>query len=182
MKRLFVSGLFLLFLAGCGPSHMVVKEPCPDVRGIKPPTGKAALVIGRTTIFGGGINFENYLNKRFIGTTKGHSFFVTLVDPGDHYVTAHGENYAGMLVRFESDKTYYLQNEVRMGVFIARAKLNFTDAQRLYDDMDGKCYFYAKDPSDNVDDLTDQEFEWAKEDWGKDTPINVAPKETIIGK
>lgn len=171
--------MMVVLITGCGPSHMVAKEPCIDIRGVKPVEGKAALVVGRTTIFGGGINFENYLNKTFIGTTKGRSFFITSVDPGDHYITAHGENYASMLIRFEAGKTYYVQNEVRMGAFMARAKVELVDAQHMHNDMGGDCFYYEKDPTEEVEGLTDVEFGWARENWGKTTPINAQPSETI---
>jgi hypothetical protein len=172
--------LLVLLLAGCGPKHMIAKEPCPDVSGVVPPQGKAALVVGRTTIFGSGINFENYLDKKFIGTTKGHSFFVATVPPGKHYVIANGENFASLLINFEPDKTYYVQNEVRMGAFIARVKLDFVDLKHMQDDMGGTCKFYEIDPNEKVDDLTDEEFKSAIEDAGS-TPINgiekpVSPK------
>ena len=180
MKRFIMAVLAVTLLAGCGPKYMVAKEPCIDVRGIKPAEGKAALVVGRTTIFGGGINFENYLNRKFIGSTKGHSFFVTTVEPGDHYVSARGENFASLLVRFEPNKTYYIQNEVRMGVFIARVKLDFVDAQHLFNDMAGTCQYFEKDPTEQVSDLNDEEWKWVVEDFNGTTPINAQPVVTVI--
>jgi len=174
----FASLILCLFvLVGCGPKHMISKEPCPDIRGVVPPQGKAALVVGRTTIFGGGINFENYLDKKFIGTTKGHSFFIATVPPGKHYVIANGENFASLLINFEPDKTYYVQNEVRMGAFIARVNLDYVDAKHMFDDMSGNCQYYEIDPSEKVDDLTDEEFKSAIEDVSPN-PINMIEKTT----
>lgn len=169
----------LALLSGCGPRHMVAKDPCPDVRGVVAPTGKAALVIGRTTIFGGGVNIENYLDKKFIGTTKGHSFFIAPVEPGLHYVTARAENFDTVLLNFEPDKTYYLQNEIRMGVLFARTKFDFVDAQHLFNDMDGKCNYYEADSSGAGDDLSDEDFKQIVDDYQKeygDRPINQVVK------
>ena len=84
-----------------------------------------------------------------------------------------------MLLRFEPNKTYYIQNEVRFGAFIARAKLDFVDAQHLYNDMDGHCDYYVKDPSEKVDDLNDEEWKWAKEDYSQTEPINAPAKNTV---
>lgn len=158
---------------------MVAKNPCPDIRGVVAPKGKAALVLGRTTVFGGAVNIENYLDKKFIGTTKGHSFFISSVEPGLHYVTARAENFDTVLLNFEPDKTYYLQNEIRMGVFFARTKYDIVDAQHLFNDMDGKCNYYEADPSSPGEDLTDEEFKEIVADYQKehgDKPLNEEPK------
>ncbi len=164
--------LLMLFSAmslfGCGPRYMVAKEPCIDIRGVVASPEKSALVIGRTTVLGSGVNFENYLDKKFIGTTKGHSFFVSSVEPGFHYVTARAENLDTVLLNFEPDKTYYLQNGIRLGVFIARTKFFVADAQNLYNDMDGNCYFYEIDKSGPGDDLSDEEFKVIVEDYKKE--------------
>jgi len=167
--------VFTLTLSGCGPRYMVAKDPCPDVRGVVAPAGKSALVIGRTTIFGGGVNIENYVDKKFVGATKGHSFFVTPVEPGLHYVTARAENFDTVLLNFEPDKTYYLQNEIRMGVFFARTKYDFVDAQHLSNDMDGKCNYYEVEGASPGAALTDDEFKRIVEDYKTDKggqPIN----------
>ena len=142
-----IFAIALLALVGCAPSYKVKKEECPDLRKIKPEAGKAALVIGRTTRFGGGVNFEHYLDRDFIGSTKGYGFFVTPVDPGTHYVTAAGENHFTKLLQFEPNSTYYLQDEVRMGVWKARVALSNATGNQMYQEMDGDCSFFAKDPS-----------------------------------
>jgi len=167
--------LCVLLLAGCSPKYMIANEPCPDVRKIVPPQGQSMLVVGRTTIFGSGVNFENYLDKKFIGTTKGHSFFIATVPPGKHYVIANGENFATLLINFEPDKTYYVQNEVRMGAFIARVNLEYIDANHLLDDMGGTCKYYIIDPSEKVDNLTDEEFKSAIKDVSI-VPVNAYEK------
>ena len=172
----------VIALSGCGPRHMVAKDPCPDVRGVVAPKGKAALVVGRTTIFGGGVNIENYLDKKFIGTTKGHSFFISPVEPGLHYVTARAENFDSVLLNFEPDKTYYLQNEIRMGVLFARTKYEVVDAQHLFNDMDGKCNYYEADPSSLGDDLSEDEFKEIVADYQKehgDKPANEVAKDQV---
>lgn len=171
---LFLVLLSTLTVTGCGPRHMLAKEPCIDIRGVVPAPGKSALVVGRTTIFGSGVNIENYLDKKFIGTTKGHSFFVSPVEPGSHYVTARAENFDTVLLNFEPDKTYYLQNEIRMGVFIARTKYDVVDAQHLYKDMDGNCYFYEVDASSIGENLSDDEFKEIVSDYKKEHGESVS--------
>jgi hypothetical protein len=182
MRKLFLLFLMIVFIltsVGCAPNYMVSKEPCIDVRGVVPSPGKSALVVGRTTSFGGGVNIENYLDKKFIGTTKGRSFFVSSAEPGLHYVTAQAENRETVLLNFEPDKTYYLLNAIRMGVLFARTKYYLMDAQQFYNDMDGTCNFYETDKSGPGDDLTDEIFKQIVEDYKKEqggSPLNQAIK------
>lgn len=166
---------FVLTFVGCAPTYMVAKEPCIDVRGVIPSPGKSALVVGRTTTFGGGVNIENFLDKQFIGTTKGRSFFVSSVEPGRHYVTSQAENLDTVLLNFEPDKTYYLLNSIRMGVLFARSKYYLMEGQQFYLDMDGTCNFYETDKSSPGSNLSDEIFKQVIEDYKKehgDVPIN----------
>ena len=186
MKKLFLSVLMICFvftLIGCAPRYMVSKNPCIDVRGVVPSQGKAVLVIGRTTTFGGGVNIENYLDKKFIGTTKGRSFFVSSVEPGLHHVTARAENTETVLLNFEPDKTYYLLNAIRMGVIFARTKYYLMNAQEFYNDMDGTCNFYEADKSSPGADLSDEEFTYIVDKYKNEqggAPLNQIIKYQVV--
>jgi hypothetical protein len=172
MKRILLQfGVcFLLFSGGCSPSRMIAKDECPDLREIKPPAGQSALVIGRTTIFGSAINIDNYVDRKFIGTTRGYGFFTTTVEPGQHYVIADAENFDAVLLNFEPDKTYYLRQEIRMGILSARTKYDIDDSKKMYDEMDGKCKYFVLDPSANVPDLKEDKFNEIIADYKKEHP------------
>lgn len=186
MKKIFLSAMMICLvstLIGCAPRYMVTKNPCPDVRGVVPSQGKSALVIGRTTTFGGGVNIENYLDKKFIGTTKGRSFFVSSVEPGLHHVTARAENTETVLLNFEPDKTYYLLNAIRMGVIFARTKYYLMNAQEFYNDMDGTCNFYEADKSSPGADLSDEEFTYIVDKYKNEqggAPLNQIIKYQVV--
>lgn len=164
-------GVCSLFLSGgCSPSRMIAKDVCPDLREIKPPAGKSALVIGRTTIFGGAVNIDNYVDRKFIGTTRGKGFFASTVDPGQHFIIADAENFDAVMLNFEPDKTYYLRQEIRMGVLSARTKYDIDESKKMYDEMDGKCQYYELDPSANVPDLKEDKFNDIVTDYKKEHP------------
>lgn len=66
-----MSALFVVSLWGCsGPGHMVEKNDKPDIMTVKADPGKSAIVIARTTNFGGAIEFDTYLDEKMIGVTK----------------------------------------------------------------------------------------------------------------
>ncbi len=170
MKKLLllVGACCLLFAGGCSPSRMIAKEPCPDLRGIKPPAGKSALVVGRTTILGGAVNIDNYVDRKFTGTTRGRGFFATTVEPGQHYAVADAENFDSALLNFEPDKTYYLFQEIRMGILAARTAYSVTDGDKMYSAMDGNCQFFEVDKDANVPDLKEEKFNDIVADYKKD--------------
>jgi hypothetical protein len=170
--KCILAALTTALLAGCGPSHMLKVEPCPDLRTIKPPAGKAQLVVGRSTSFGKGVDFDHYVDSKYIGTTKGYSFFATSVEPGDHYVAGHAENTNLLLLRFEADKTYYVSDVVHMGLFKARVKLQPSSADSMHKDMEGECSYYVRDSS-KVEDY--EAKDWAEEvkDYGSTVPANA---------
>jgi hypothetical protein len=164
MKRTHLAfALFALLGTGCGPSYMIKREQCPDLRTIKPPAGKGAVIVGRTTKFGGGVNFEHYLNQKFIGSTKGYGFFVTPMDTGDQFVTAQSENHNTVYLKVEPDKTYYLQDGVSMGLMKAHVFLDRVKGEDMYKSMDGDCSFYVLDSTQKVDDLDPDEWKSAQE-------------------
>jgi hypothetical protein len=164
MKRsLLAFSLFALLGTGCLPRYMVKIEKCPDLRTIKPEPGKAALVIGRTTSFGGGNNFEHYLGREFIGSTNGYGFFVTIMDTGDQFVTAQSENHNTVYLKALADKTYYLQDGVSFGIMKPHVFLDAVPGESLYKSMDGDCNFYALDTKEKADKLDPDEWVSAQE-------------------
>lgn len=158
MKRIILTGICCVLIAGCSPSRMVAKMPCPDLREIKPPVGKAALVVGRTTVFGSAINIDNFVDRKFTGTTRGRGFFVTNVEPGEHYAIADAENFDTVFLNFEPDKTYWLHQGIKMGIMSARTAYEWMDAKKMYDEMGGNCQYYELNPNEKVADLEESTF------------------------
>ncbi len=163
MRKATVLFCLGIVLSGCTPKYMVKVDDCPDVRAIKPPAGKAALVIAETS------RYENYdmddnpdihhfLDRRFIGTIRSYSFLVTTVEPGDHYVTANGENFETILLHFEPGKTYYLEQQRSMGIHHPRTRYLLVKADRIHGDMKDNRSCYKPDPQNPGTDLDEDRF------------------------
>jgi len=163
MKKPIMLGLvtvLALAFTACKPPAYMLQKPQPEsVASITPQSGKAALVITRTTNFGGAIEFKTYLNKKFIGSTRAKSYFAKLnIEPGQQFVSAWGENGSAVNVNFEPGKVYFLQHNVSMGFWKARVVLEALNAKRLDGgDLKG-CTFYEFDGGSAIPDLTDVEF------------------------
>ena len=161
----------MMFTSACTPPrHMLVKDNAMvDIRSIKPESGKSALVVARTTIFGGAIEFDTYLDKTMIGVTQRKGYFIkTDVPPGTHYVISKAENMEPIKILFEADRLYYLQQIPRMGVWRARISVAPVTPDELLTTLDDGCKLMEYDPKDPGDDLSDEDYNEAIKDYERE--------------
>lgn len=163
---LIVFGLTIFLTACGGPKHMITMDVKPT---IAPKSDKAVLVIARTTSIGFAVTIENYLDKKLIGQTKGKSYFITDVTPGKHYVMGHAENWATAGINFEAGKMYVLNQDIRMGVWMARtgfSPLTWNDAMKEINESGMEYRVYdIKNPGE---DMSDKDFNDARDDFEKE--------------
>ena len=160
----------IMLMAACSPAHMTKKEEGFSIKTVKPQPGKAALVVARTTHMGKAINFYNYLDRRFIGVTRGKGCFVKNdIEPGLQYLIARTESLETGKVQFEPDKVYYVQESPRMGWMVARVTLSPVTLEHLVEEIgeDG-CTYYEIDPKAPAEDLTDHEYTEAVTDYERE--------------
>ena len=162
--------LAVVSVSACSPAHMVKKDGSLDIRTVKPEPGKAALVIARTTSFGGAINFFTYIDHKFIGVTRGQSCFVKKdIEPGLQYLIARTESLETGKLQFEPDTIYYVQQSPRIGWVVARVTLAPVSPDHLSDEIgDNGCEEYEIDKDDIAEDLTDHEFDEAVTDYERE--------------
>lgn len=167
--------LSVVIAAGCGgPAHMVRTETAPRVQDVKPAAGKAALVVARTVSKGFNVEFFNYVDRRFIGVTKGRSFFVTdNVDPGKRIFISSASNIDALKIDLKPGKVYCVQQlvgfpesgQLARWVVPGRSpfeKVGVTLKEISLDDMaremaDGMP-FYTVDSTKPGKDLSDEEY------------------------
>jgi hypothetical protein len=160
----------VLLLSACSPAHMVKKDDKLNITTVQPQPGKAALVVARTTSFGGAINFFTYLGKKGIGVTKGKGCFAkTDIEPGLQYLIARTEALETGKIAFEPDKVYYVQQSPRLGWVVARVTLTPLSQSLMTEEIgtDG-CDYYVMDEKDPINDLTDHEFQEAVTDYERE--------------
>ncbi len=117
MRRVLLMTVCIVWLAGCSTTQMLRPEKPPELAA-KPDS--ALLVIVRDAWIGNAIVFWNYLDGKFIGETKGKTYFVTQVPAGDHYVVGTTENTAVAQFDFQPGRKYFLRQGVSMGLWRAR--------------------------------------------------------------
>lgn len=169
-KRLWLLMPFILMVTACSPAHMVLKQENFDIKTVKPAEGKAALVIARTTSFGGAINFHTYIEQKIIGVTKGKSCIVKNdIEPGVKYLIARTESLEEAKINFKPDHIYYVQQSPRMGWLVARVSMTPMSQEQLLSEIgsDG-CSLYEMDINDMADDLSNDEYKEAVTDYERE--------------
>ena len=163
----------LIFFSACAttaPRYMMfIENPTLNISLIKPENGKSALVVARTTNFGGAVEFDTYLEKKMIGVTQGKSYFVkTDVNPGVSYVISKAENMEPAKINFEPGRIYYLLQIPRMGVWRARISVSLLTPGDLLSTMDDGCKLLTYDTNHPGDDLSDDDYQKAVNDYERE--------------
>ncbi len=116
----------LLLLAACGaPRYMVNQEPRP---AIAPKADRAQLVVIRDSSLCFFITVDEYLDARMVGQTRGKSFFVADVEPGERYVTARGTDTDTIALNFEPGAVYFVELHMYPGGFVSLSPMDTNKA------------------------------------------------------
>jgi hypothetical protein len=94
-----------------------------------PPEGKAHVVFFRPSKFvGAAIGFKVRENEVELGKLKNGSYFVLVVEPGQHTYVVHSEAKDVTRIEAEAGETYFLAGSVTMGVMAGHPNLSPADA------------------------------------------------------
>lgn len=91
--------------------------------GPEAPADKALIYVMRTTIIGYKIHSKLAVDGKWMGTNRGKTYFFFTLDPGEHNFCSESENQDAITMFVEPGKTYYLQQQVKAGIWKARTKL-----------------------------------------------------------
>jgi len=67
------------------------------------------------------------LNGRMVGDTASKTFLLLEVDPGSHTIVSKTENDAVLKVDAVAGRNYFVWQEVKMGIMVARSSLHLVD-------------------------------------------------------
>jgi hypothetical protein len=93
-------------------------HPTPDA-----PADKALIYVVRPTMFGNKVQTKLAADGKFKGVNRGNNYFFFTIEPGTHYFCSQAENKSTLSLKVEAGKTYYLQQQIKMGFMKARTKL-----------------------------------------------------------
>lgn len=124
---LLCMAILAAMLTGCASVPMASLDQDAKAKDFTPQPDKATLFIYRNETFGAAIPITVSVNDRTIGQTASKTYFRFNVNPGRYKIKAHAENVAELSVDAISGRNYFIWQEMKMGMWSARANLTQVD-------------------------------------------------------
>lgn len=121
------SAILVLLLSGCATVPMAPLDQDTKAKDFSPVSNKAALYIYRNESFGAAIPMTVSVNGKALGQTAAQTYFRLNLTPGKYSVESHAENVSNLPLTTEAGKNYFVWQEVKMGMWMARSLLQQTD-------------------------------------------------------
>ena len=122
-KLIYIIISLSFILHGCSVQKASLEADTKS-KQLTAPSGKGIVYIIRPNAYGFAVKFKVTCDEKYIGSTVGKRFIYTILDPGKHKIVSKAENDAEIEVNIEADKIYYIEQIPRMGVMMARNKLD----------------------------------------------------------
>lgn len=125
-RSLFVA-MTLLLLAGCASVPMAPLDQDSKAKEFSNPPNKSSLYIYRNESMGAAIPMTVTVNGKALGQTAAQTYFRLSLAPGRYNVESHAENVSSLPLSIEQGKNYFVWQEVKMGMWMARSLLQQVD-------------------------------------------------------
>lgn len=119
--------VFVLFLAGCATVPMASLDQDTKAKDFSSAPNKASLYIYRNESLGAAIPMTVSVNGKTLGQTAAQTYFMLNLLPGKYSVESHAENVSSISLPVEAGKNYFVWQEVKMGMWMARSLLQQVD-------------------------------------------------------
>ena len=130
MKK-YLAILSMLLVSACASVPMTTPQQDQAAKQFAaPPSDKSNLYIFRDEQFGAALPMGVTLDGRMLGKTAAKTYFFLTIPPGRHSVVSSAENDSVLDWDAEAGKEYYVWQEVKMGLMMARSKLHFVAPER----------------------------------------------------
>jgi len=140
-KVLLGSAIVTSLLAGCASVPMESDEASTLAKQFSAPSdGKAGIYIYRSGGMGTALKKDVWINDECVGETAPNMFFYKVVNSGDEIKVSTESEFSpnDLLVKAESGKNYFVEQYIKMGVFVGGADLELvsqTDGQRAIEKL-----------------------------------------------
>lgn len=157
MHTLRIAGLatVLLWTSGAG-----AQASGPE---LKPGANEAVVYFVRPARMGGAINFWAFVDDIPVGMTRARDYVAAVVPAGDHVVWSRSGNVSSLRATLEAGKTYYFEQEVRMGAVRGRVRLSPMSEAEARDAM-SKCDYRPLDAEgrQRAQEILDKDYDEAR--------------------
>lgn len=124
MKNLLRATVVAASLCGCTSVPIGDAKQDAALKSFSAPANKAGVYIYRNESMGGAVKMDVQLDGKFIGQTAANTYLYKEVAPGQHTITSNAENTDSVGIDVRPGTLTYIWQEVKMGIFFARTKLN----------------------------------------------------------
>ncbi|WP_052697588.1 DUF2846 domain-containing protein [Luteibacter yeojuensis] len=127
MKRTFFAAAALavaLLVSGCANVQKASKADSDQAKAFAPVGDKAVLYVYRDESFGSAIKMPVSVDGVIVGETGPKSFLQLTVAPGRHTIVSHTETNPAVTIDAQAGQSYYVWQEVKMGMWAARSLLH----------------------------------------------------------
>lgn len=131
-KILLIAAVATSLLAGCASVPMESKEASNQAKEFERPTaGNAGLYIYRANGPGTALKKDIWINEECIGETAPKVFFYKLVKGGEEHKISTESEFSpnDLIVKTESGQNYFVEQYIKLGVFVGGAGLRLVDQQ-----------------------------------------------------
>lgn len=122
--------LVMTFLYGCASVPMATPEADLAAKQFTPAKGKANIYVYRNEKFGAAVKVPVSVNGLAKGSTAAKTFFHWEVEPGQYKILSHAEKDDVVTVDAVAGSNNYVWQEIKMGAWSARTKLQKVDAKK----------------------------------------------------
>jgi hypothetical protein len=126
---LLLAGVLSILVNACASVPMAPPEMDLKAKNMSAPRDKALVYLYRNESMGGAIKMTVNLDGRYQGQTAPKTYFMWLLTPGRHEFSSVTENTATLPLDAKAGATYYIWQEVKMGMLSARSKLQLVDKE-----------------------------------------------------
>jgi hypothetical protein len=123
----FSAAFCSVLVSGCASVPMASLDDDAKAKTFTASPTKSSIYLYRNENFGGAIPLTVSLDGKMAGQTAAMTYFLWEVEPGGHEIGSHAENVSTLKLVTEAGKAYYVWQEVKMGLWMARSQLQQVD-------------------------------------------------------
>jgi hypothetical protein len=139
MKKIYLalSLIAVSFFSGCASVPMASSEQDSALKQFQQPkNGNAGLYIYRNSFVGQALKKNVYVNGQLVGETANKVYFYKELAPGNHSISTESEfSENDINLPVEAGKLYFVEQHIKMGVFVGGASLEHVDNAKGMDNI-----------------------------------------------
>lgn len=127
MTRSFMTialAVVALAVTGCASVPMAPADADARAKTFVAPSDQATIYLYRNESFGGAVKLPVTLNGKLAGETGPKTYFAWTVAPGTYELVSLGETNSVLSLDAQAGKSYFVWQEVKMGMWAAGSKLH----------------------------------------------------------